>query len=162
MKPNTHTNGKWNFIAVVTLLIVASIAGMFAPERISWLQGSDSLRWAVAILCGIVLGYVLVWLSIAAPESAVADADSNWQETRRDGKGKYIQRVMVVDLKQVLYFQPLVVLISGWIMSWGIQRIILIISFMTFASICASFFKALRQWEINEKSENASSSVTAA
>jgi hypothetical protein len=154
MRSKVHNNGTLNFMVVIILLTAMSIAGIFAPERISWLQGSVILKWAIAILCSLILTYILAWLSTVAPNSLThPDNTLNWQKIKSKGKGQYIQGMMVADLKTVLYFQPLIVLLAGWILDWGLNRIVGIISVLTFVSICASCFRAFRQWELNEKEE---------
>ena len=75
---------------------------------------------------------------------------------RSKGKGQFVQGIMVRDLRRVLYFQPLIVLVAGWILNWGINKIVGIISVLTFISIAASLFRAFKQWELNEKADRAS------
>jgi hypothetical protein len=157
MRYKIHKKRLLNFIIVIILLTAMSVAGISAPERISWLQDSNVLRWIFAILCSLILSYILGWLSTVAPDSSMADEESfNWQRVKSKGKGQYIQGIMIADLKRVLYFQPLIVLLVGWILGWGIGKIVRIISLLTFVSICASFLGALRQWELNEKEEKIS------
>lgn len=147
MKYKTYTRDT--FLISLTAM---SIAGMFAPERISWLQDSTILRWTVAILCGLVASYVLVRLS-TSDSSLLADGNLNWQKIRSNGKGQYIEGIMIAYLKRVLFLHPLIGLLVGWILDWGVAGIIRVISAITFITICASFFGALRQWELNEKKE---------
>jgi hypothetical protein len=57
----------------------------------------------------------------------------------------------MTDLRRVLSIQPLLVLLIGWIMAWGVNRIIGVVSFLNLLTVCASFFRALRLSELNEK-----------
>jgi Na+/melibiose symporter-like transporter len=142
-----HIKGSLNFIIIVLLLLVVSLVGIIAPESVSRLQGSNPLKWSVAILCGLIFSYILVWLS-----NAVADGRNLQSKSR----SHYIRESMIKDLRRVLYFQPLLVLLIGWILGWGVNRIVGIVSFLNFVTVCASFFRGLRLWELNEKEHRAS------
>jgi hypothetical protein len=157
MRHKAHKNGALHFMVVIVLLTAMSVAGSFAPERSSWLQGSIIFKWALAILCSLVISYILVWLSDAPLDSSLkADNSLNMQNIKARSWVQHIQGTMVADLKRVLYFQPLIVLLAGWILEWGINKIVGIISFLTLLSICDSFFRSLRQWELNKKEEKPS------
>ena len=147
MSMKKHTNESLNFIIIVLLLLVLSLVGLIAPESVSRLQASNPLKWSVAILCALIFGYIWVWLS-----TVVIDA-RNLQPRSRS---HYMREIMITDLRRVLYFQPLVLLLVGWILGWGVNKIIGVVSFLNFITICASFFRALRLWELNEKEYRAS------
>lgn len=157
MRDKTHNPTSWKFIIIIILLTAMSIAGIFAPERILWPQDSNILRWVLAILLSFILSWILFWLSIMAPDaSMLATGGLDWQRIKSKGKGQFVQGIMVADLRRVLYFQPLIALVAGWILDWGINKIVGIISVLTFISIAASFFRAFKQWELNEKADKAS------
>lgn len=98
MNSNKRPNELLKFIIIVLLLIAVSRVGMFAPESVSRLQGSNFLRWSVAISCGLIFGYILVWLS-----TAVTDAgDLQLQDFRH-----YLPDTMIAGLRRILYLHPL-------------------------------------------------------
>ncbi len=142
-----HTNETSIFIVNIFLLFAVSLVGIIAPESISHLQNSNPLKWSVAILGGLIFSYVSVWLLIAAPIIGTRESKS---------KGHYMREIMVTDIRRSLYFQPFLVLLVGWILGWGTTKIISIVSFINFVTICASFFRALRLWELNGKKHKAS------
>ena len=142
MKVNVSNNKSLKFIIIVTLLTVLSIAGLNLPDRISWLENSDILRWAIAILCGLCVSYVLVWLSISSRDSDLINTEeSHLRGIKSKGRFDLIQSTMIADLKYVLYFSPLVTLIAGWILGWSVSHIIGVISMITFVTITAAFFR---------------------
>jgi uncharacterized membrane protein (Fun14 family) len=57
---------------------------------------------------------------------------------------------------RTFYFQPIFGVIIGWLLGWGIRKIISVISFFIFLTICFSFFDVQRYWEVNEKREKKS------
>ena len=69
MTSNKPPNELLKFIIIVLFLIAVSLVGMIAPESVSRLQGSNLLRWSVAILCGLIFSYILVWLSTAVTDA---------------------------------------------------------------------------------------------
>ena len=147
MSRANQTNESLNFIIIVLLLVVMSLVGMITPESVSRLQGSNPLKWTVAILCGSLLSYILAWLSRAALDSGNLQSKS---------RSHYVREIMITDLGRVLHFQPFLVLLVGWILGWGVNEIIGVVSFLIFVTVCASFFRALRQWELREKKHRVS------
>ena len=142
MNSNKRPNELLKFIIIVLFLMAVSLVGMIAPESVSRLQGSNLLRWSVAILCGLIFGYILMWLS-----TAVTDAGNLQLQDFRH----YLRDTMITGLRRVLYFQPLLGLLVGWILGWDVNRIISVLSFLNFVTVCTSFFLALRQWELSKK-----------
>jgi|ERR1041384_4989596 hypothetical protein len=147
MSSNKRPNELLKFIIIVLFLMAVSLVGMIAPESVSRLQGSNLLRWSVAILCGLIFSYILVWLS-----TAVTDAGNLQLQDFRH----YLQDTMITGLRRVLYFQPLLGLLMGWILGWDVNRIISVLSVVNFITVCASFFGALKQWELSKKKHTAS------
>ena len=147
MSSNKRPNELLKFIIIVLFLMAVSVVGMIAPESVSRLQGSNLLRWSVAILCGLIFSYILVWLS-----TAVTDAGNLQLQDFRH----YLRDTMITGLRRALYFQPLLGLLVGWILGWDVNRIISVLSFLNFITICASFFGALKQWELSKKKHTAS------
>lgn len=147
MSMKKHTNESLHFIIVIPLLLTLSLVGLIAPESVLRLQGSNLLKWSVAILCALIFGYILVWLSTVSTDAGNLQSKS---------RSYYMREIMITDLRRVLYFQPLLVLLVGWILAWGVNKIIGVVSFLNFITICASFFRALRLWELNEKEHRAS------
>lgn len=147
MSSNKRPNELLKFIIIVLFLMAVSLVGMIAPESVSRLQGSNFLRWSVAILCGLLFCYILVWLS-----TAVTDAGNLQLQDFRH----YLRDTMITGLRRVLYFQPLLGLLVGWILGWDVNRIISVLSFLNFITVCTSFFLALRQWELSKKKHTAS------
>lgn len=138
---------RLSFIIIVLLLLILSLVGMIAPESAARLQGHGPLKWSVAILCGLTFSYILTWLLTAAPETIDPPSKS---------RGRYMQDIMITDIRRVLYYQPFLVLLIGWIMGWDVNRIVAVVSFLNLVTVCASFFRALRQWELREKEHKAS------
>jgi hypothetical protein len=134
--------GLLKFTIILLFLIAVSLVGMIAPESVSRLQDSNLLRWSVAILCGLTFSYILVWLS-----TAVTDAGN----LQLQDFGHYLRDKMITDLRRVLYFQPLIGLLVGWILGWDVNRIISVVSFLNFLTVCVSFFGALKQRELSKK-----------
>ena len=147
MTSNKPPNELLKFIIIVLFLIAVSLVGMIAPESVSRLQGSNLLRWSVAILCGLIFSYILVWLS-----TAVTDAGNLQLQDFRH----YLRDTMITGLRRVLYFQPLLGLLVGWILGWDVNRIISVLSVLNFITLCASLFGALKQWELSKKKHAAS------
>ena len=147
MSSNKRPNELLKFIIIVLFLMAVSLVGMIAPESVSRLQGSNLLRWSVAILCGLIFSYILVWLS-----TAVTDAGNLQLQDFRH----YLRDTMITGLRRALYFQPLLGLLVGWILGWDVNRIISVLSFLNFITVCASFFGALKQWELSKKKHTAS------
>ena len=147
MSMKKHTKESLNFMIIILLLLALSLVGMIAPESISRLQGSAPLKWSVAILCALIYIYIYVSLS-----TVVTDA----RNLQSKSKSHYMREIMVPDLKRVLYFQPFAVLLVGWILGWTVNRIVGVVSILNFITVFASFFRALRLWELNEKEHRAS------
>lgn len=147
MSSNKRPNELLKFIIIVLFLMAVSLVGMIAPESVSRLQGSNLLRWSVAILCGLIFSYILVWLS-----TAVRDAGNLQLQDFRH----YLRDTMITGLRRVLIFQPLFGLLVGWILGWDVNRIISVLSVLVFITVCGSFFLALRQWELSKKKHTAS------
>lgn len=147
MSSNKRPNELLKFIIIVLFLMAVSLVGLIAPESVSRLQDSNLLRWSVAILCGLIFSYILVWLS-----TAVTDAGNLQLQDFRH----YLRDTMITGLRSVLYFQPLLGLLMGWILGWDVNRIISVLSVVNFITICASFFGALKQWELSKKKHTAS------
>ena len=156
MRNKNHIKETVIFIIFISAFIALGLLGTLAPESVSWLQSSAIRKWSVALLCGIFFSFVLGWLATVDPDVSnfiAGEYQSNWQSIKSKGKGQYIKLMMVAHLRKVLYFQPFLALLIGWILGWSVNRIVGVVSFINFITICFSFFLALRQWELNEKEQ---------
>lgn len=148
MSSRKRPDESLKFAIIILFLIAVSLVGMIAPESVSRLQGSTLLRWSVAILCGLIFSYILVWLS-----NAVTD-DGNLQ---LQDFGHYLRDTTITNLRRALYFQPLVGMFVGWILGWDVNRIISVVSFLILITVCVSLLAALRQRELSKKKQTVSS-----
>lgn len=140
-------NGILSFIIIILLLLALSVIGIIAPESVQRLQDSNTLKWPVAILCGLVFSYILTWLSTA---------NTSPRHLEPKSKSHLIRDIMITDLRRVLYFQPFLVLLIGWILGWDVNRIVGVVSVLNFVTVFASFFRALKLSESNGKGHGAS------
>jgi hypothetical protein len=154
MSDRKSSNEAVTFVVAVSLLAAVSLLGILAPESVSRLQGSDLVRWSAAIACALLFSFVLIRLTASSPDAespSVGAGESNWQGLRAEGRGRYVRMIMLADLRRVLAVQPLLVLLVGWVLGWGVNRIVGVVSIINFVTACASFFHGLRQWELNER-----------